>query len=154
MPDVGFYHLLRTPLDQALPRLMEKVLASGARAVIRTGSEQRAEHLDQLLWTFDPGSFLPHGTARAGDGADQPIWITAGGDAPNGAGVVVLTDGVEEPDLGRYARCLDLFDGRDPDAVARARGRWSRCREAGHALTYWRQAAGGGWEKAEETASA
>jgi DNA polymerase III subunit chi len=48
--------------------------------------------------------------------------------------------------LASFARCADLFDGNDADAVAAARDRWRKARQAGHALTYWQQTASG-WEK-------
>lgn len=145
MADVSFYHLLHTPLERALPRLMEKIYRSGARAVVRAGSEERAEFLSGVLWTYDPGSFLPHGTARDGRGDRQPIWITPDRDNPNGAGILVLTDGAAAPDVAEFERCLDMFDGRDADALAAARERWKRCKE--HAPAYWRQTPHGGWEK-------
>ena len=147
MVDVSFYHLLHTPLERALPRLMEKVHRSGARAVVRAGSKERAEFLDGVLWTYDPGSFLPHGTARDGRGDRQPIWITPDRDNPNGAGILVLTDGAAAPDMAEFERCLDMFDGRDAAALAAARERWKRCKSEGHAPVYWRQTSGGGWEK-------
>lgn len=147
MADVGFYHLLHTPLERALSQLTEKIFRSGARAVVRTGSEERAEFLSGFLWTYDPGSFLPHGTARDGHGDRQPIWITPGHDNPNGAGILVLTDGAKAPDMADFERCLEMFDGRDGDAVAAARERWKQYRSEGHALVYWRQTPRGGWEK-------
>ncbi len=62
MTEVGFYHLTKTPLDQALLRLLEKVLKADKRAVVRTSSEERVEFLNGALWTIDSASFLPHGT--------------------------------------------------------------------------------------------
>lgn len=147
MTDIGFYHLTRSGLDRALPKLLEKVLASGARAVVLAGSADRVEQLSALLWTYDPASFLPHGTARDGAAADQPIWLTDHPENPNGAGIVVLTEGATVPDLATYQRCLDLFDGRDEAAVAEARGRWTAARAAGHTVTYWQQNERGGWER-------
>jgi DNA polymerase-3 subunit chi len=147
MTDIGFYHLTRSGLDRALPKLLEKVLASGARAVVVAGSAERVEQLNALLWTYDPASFLPHGSSRDGEPADQPIWLTDHPDNPNDATIVVLTEGATVPDLGRYQRCLDLFDGRDEAAVAAARDRWMTARAAGHAVTYWQQNERGGWEK-------
>ena len=58
--EIGFYHLTCTPLERALPKLLEKVLASGARAVVRAGSDERVEFLNGALWTYQPASFLPH----------------------------------------------------------------------------------------------
>ena len=46
MPEVGFYHLLYTPLDRALPKLLEKALERGHRAIVLTGSNERVEDLN------------------------------------------------------------------------------------------------------------
>jgi len=145
--EVSFYHLLHTPLDRALPKLIQKVLESGARAVIRTGSAERAEALSSVLWTFDQNSFLPHGTARDGNADRQPVWITPDDENPNGADILVLTDGAAAGDIAAWCRCLEMFDGRDDAAVAEARRRWSDYKAADHVLTYWQQTERGGWEK-------
>lgn len=147
MTEISFYHLLHTPLERALPKLVEKVLESGARAVIRTGSVERAEALSSVLWTYDQDSFVPHGTARDGNAAQQPIWITPDEENPNGAEILVLTDGAVSSEIGAYRRCLEMFDGRDEAAVADARRRWTGYKAADHALTYWQQTERGGWEK-------
>ncbi len=146
MTEVGFYHLTRTPLERALPRLLEKVAGVGRRAVVLTGSPERAEALNALLWTYDADSFLPHGTVRDGNADRQPIWLTALDENPNGATVLVLVDGMVSPHLEAYERCLDLFDGNDPEAVLAARDRWRVAKEAGHSLTYWQQTEQGGWQ--------
>ncbi len=149
MTEIGFYHLTSSRLERALPKLLEKVLASGARAVVRSGSEERVGFLNAALWTYDAASFLPHGSGREGDAADQPLWLTATEENPNAAGVLVLTDGVEAGDIADFDRCLEMFDGNDATAVEAARGRWRAYTEAGHALTYWQQTEQGGWEKKE-----
>ena len=146
MAEIGFYHLLSTPLERALPRLLERARAQDYRIVVRAASSERIEHLNALLWTYDEASFLPHGSGRDGNAANQPIWLTDRDDNPNGATMLVLVDGVEAADLAAFGRCLDLFDGNDEAAVAAARDRWLRAKSAGHTLTYWQQTAAG-WEK-------
>jgi DNA polymerase-3 subunit chi len=141
--EIGFYHLSTTPLERALPRLLERAVAQGHRILVRAASAERVEHLNALLWNYDEASFLPHGSARDGNAAAQPIYLTDGPDNPNGASMLVLVDGVDDADLAAFARCADLFDGGDPAAVAAARGRWRRAREAGHTLTYWQQTRSG-----------
>jgi len=37
---IQFYHLLSSSAERAVPRLMEKVLGSGSRAVMLASSEQ------------------------------------------------------------------------------------------------------------------
>lgn len=148
MTDIGFYHLERSPLERALPKLLEKVLDAGKRAVVVAGSEERVEALNAVLWTYDQGSFLPHGSARDGNAAEQPIWLTAGDDNPGEAEILVLTDGAVSESVGGYERCLEMFDGKDEEAVAAARSRLKSYTEAGHSVTYWRQTERG-WEKSE-----
>lgn len=146
MTEIGFYHLRATPLERALPRLLERGRASGRTIVVRAGSAERVEHLNALLWTYGDATFLPHGSARDGNPDKQPIWLTDGTDSPNGASMLVLVDGVAAADLDAFARVLDLFDGNDESAVAAARERWRQTNAAGHTLTYWQQTASG-WEK-------
>ncbi len=126
MAEIGFYHLLATPLERALPRLLERARAQGYRIVVRAASSERIEHLSALLWTYDDASFLPHGSGRDGNAANQPIWLSERVENPNGAAMLVLVDGVEAEDLASFARCADLFDGNDPAAVEAARERWQR----------------------------
>ena len=146
MAEVGFYHLLSTRLERALPKLLERALSQGHRVVVRMSSAERVEHLNAALWTYEEAAFLPHGSSRDGNPALQPIWLTHRDESPNGAAMIVLVDGLEAEDLDSFTRCADLFDGNDPGAVDAARGRWRRAREAGHALTYWQQTAAG-WER-------
>ncbi len=147
MSEIGFYHLRTTPLEKALPRLLEKVIEGGHRALVMAGSAERVAWLDATLWSYDPGSFLAHGTERDGRPERQPIYLTAKAENPNSADVLVLIDGVEPEHLQGFARCLDMFDGGDAAAVEAARQRWKARKTEGHAVTYWQQADGGRWEK-------
>ncbi len=147
MTQIGFYHLMHTPLEAALPRLLSKALDQGMRALVMAASPERVKALDGALWTYDPGSFLPHGTAKDGRPEEQPVYLTSHEENPNGASLLVLTDGVAPAFIDAFERCLDLFDGNDGQAVEAARGRWTRLKEAGHDLTYWQQTGQGGWQK-------
>ena len=149
MTEVSFYHLQKWPLEKALPALLVKTLEAGRRAVVKVGSEDRIDALDTVLWTFESGSWLPHGSSRDGNPEHQPVWLTTGDDNPNDARFLFLADGQESARTGDYERCFDLFDGNDPAAVTAARERWKSGKAAGHSLRYWQQTDRGGWaEKA------
>ena len=150
MTEIAFYHLEKSPLDQVLPKLLEKTLGAGKRALVLAGSEQCVEALAGLLWTYEQGSWLPHGTEQDGSPEDQPVWLTAADDNANGAEFLFLTDGATSAHIGDYERGCDPFDGRAAAAVDTARGRWKSYGEDGHDLTYWRQTGAGGWEKKED----
>ncbi len=146
MAEIGFYHLTRTGLADALPRLLGRTLEAGERAVIRCGSPERMAALDTALWLCADPPWLPHGTPASGNADLQPIWLTTEDEAPNGARFLFLVDGADSARLDMFARVFDLFDGNDEDQVARARARWRAAKAAGHTLTYWQQTARG-WEK-------
>jgi len=148
LSEYGFYHLTRSSLDQALPRLLEKALESGKRVVLRTTEPERLDQLDRLLWTYRPDSFLPHGSAADGHGALQPIWLTTGMDRPNEATILVVVDGAAADDARGFERVLELFDGRDPEAVQAARQRWRWAEGEGMERVYWQQDERGRWQRA------
>ena len=154
MTEVGFYHLTRSTLEQALPRLLEKVLAAGLRAVLRACDEDRIDLLNRALWTYANELFLPHGVREDGHPEAQPIFLTTAVENPNAARVLVLVEGAPAPDLAAFGRVLELFDGDDPEAVARARGRWREVLAAGHDAIYWQQNERGGWVRAGGSAGA
>ncbi len=146
LTEIGFYHLKTTPLERALPQLLERALKGGYRILLRAGSSERVEHLNQLLWTYDDASFLPHGSARDGHVDRQPIFLTAAEGNPNAATMLVLVDGARPAGLGDFKRVCDMFDGNDAAAVEAARQRWRDAKAAGHDLTYWEQTPTG-WVK-------
>ena len=76
LTEIGFYHLTRSSLEEALPRLLEKAYASGSRVVVRGGDAERIELLNRSLWTYGKDSFLPHGARSDGFAEDQPIYLT------------------------------------------------------------------------------
>ncbi len=146
MTEIRFYHLTTSPLEHALPQLLEKVAERGWKAVVMASTEERVEALTQHLWTYRENSFLAHGNAKDGMGALQPIWLTAREENPNGANVLMVTDGAKAENVNGFELVCEVFDGDNADAVAEARTRWGTYKAAGHTLTYWQQGEAG-WEK-------
>jgi DNA polymerase-3 subunit chi len=152
MTEALFYHLERRALDAVLPGLLERTLERGWRAVIKTESAERADAIDNLLWTYSEQSFLPHAQSGDGDPKHQPVLITVEDENPNDAQVLFLVGGAIPPpwsrgDVAALARVVLLFDGRDPEALNRARDAWKASKEAGHEATYWKENASGKFEK-------
>jgi DNA polymerase-3 subunit chi len=152
MTEVLFYHLERKALEDVLPGLVERTRERKWRALIRCESADRAATLDNLLWTYDEQSFLPHAQLGDGDPARQPVLLTMENQNANNANVLFLVGGAEPPDWNSadtraFSRIVMLFDGRDPDALAAARKAWTAARSADHDVTYWKQSPSGKWEK-------
>jgi DNA polymerase III subunit chi len=148
MTEILFYHLKGQTPEQVLPALLQKSLERGWRVVVQASSEERIEALDAHLWTWRDDTFLPHGTWRDAEAAEQPILLTLNEDNPNGAVVRFLIDGASMPgDTSGYQRLVLLFDGEDPDALETARARWSDAKSAGLEVTYWQADERGGWQR-------
>jgi DNA polymerase-3 subunit chi len=146
MTPVFFYHLERQPLESVLPRMLVTSLDRGWRVVVQAGSEERAEALASLLWSFDDDSFLPHGTKADGYPDLQPVWLTALDENPNNANVRFYVDGAPVGEIENLVRAVILFDGNDAAAVQAARDGWKRFRSAGHEVSYWQQDEQGRWQ--------
>lgn len=145
MTDIGFYHLTRSSLEQALPQLLSKTLQAGKRALVVLGSEQRMKSIDDVLWTFDKPSWLPHGTTKSEPLEDHPILLSIDDTNANNATFLFLVDGGTSDRIGEFERCFEVFDGHNDETVAAARERWKTYKDADHALTYWQQT-DRGWE--------
>ena len=147
MTGLWFYHLERSALEAALPPLLEKCLQRGWRAVVRGGVQERLETLDQALWTWRDDSFLPHGLEGRDPPGAQPILLTSGAGAPNGAKALFLIDRAEPGDIARFERASIMFDGADDAALVHARLHWKAAKDAGTEVAYWKESAAGRWEK-------
>lgn len=140
MTEVRFYHLQSKRLEDALPEILDKAYERGMRAVVIASSDERVESLNTKLWTYNPNAFLPHGSVKDGNAAEQPIWLTSNdNDFPNNPDLLVLTDGAQSAHLAQFKLCCDIFDGNDPSAVDAARTRWQNYKTQDFPVTYWKQ---------------
>ena len=143
MTEISFYHLQSLPVERALPKLMERVLAGGMRALVRSENPDRLKSLNEAMWTYEPASFLPHGTNKP---EQQPILLSEKDDNKNEATVLVLLDNLKPDDVSAYDRVLYMFEGDDP-SVVKAREHWTAWKDADNDVTYWQQSPEGKWEK-------
>jgi len=145
--EARFYHLQTSTLEDALPLLLQRTLERGWKAVVKASSPERVDALNQHLWTYAQNSFLPHGAAKDGDAAAQPVWLTDVDENPNQANVLFLVDGAvcDKPDAFELI-CL-IFDGNDPTAMDGARADWKSYKALNITQTYWQQTDSGGWSK-------
>ena len=122
----------------------------GWRVAIQTVDDLRLKALDDLLWSFDKTSFLPHATARDGNAAAQPVLLTTDLKNTNAADMRVFVEGAEitlDKERDAYKRVILMFDGTNEAELEAARGQWSRLKREGFPLEYWQQGETGGWKR-------
>ena len=147
-PEIWFYHLERSSLDQVLPGLLEKTRERGWKALVRADDAALLAHVDDHLWTWRDDSFLAHGRADQPNAERQPVLLSESGENRNGAQALFILDGANMGQTEAFQRCFIIFDGRDETALNGARARWKTLKDAGADLAYWRQDGDGRWERA------
>lgn len=147
-PEIWFYHLERSTLDQVLPGLLEKTRDRGWKALVRAADSRLLDDIDERLWTYRDDSFLAHGRATEAEASRQPIVLTESTENPNAAQALFIVDSAELGDTKGFDRCFIIFDGRDETALSGARVRWKTLKDQGANLAYWKQSPEGRWEKA------
>jgi DNA polymerase-3 subunit chi len=149
-----FYHLMRSPLEDALPPLLRRSLAAGWRVELRGTTIERMAWLDEKLWLGADNDFLPHGLAGGPHDRLQPILLGTSDSLSPGIDCLMAVDGarVDPEEAASLERLCVLFDGGDATAVQAAREQWKSLTTAGLAAQYWAQE-DSGWTKKSESAA-
>jgi DNA polymerase-3 subunit chi len=132
---VDFYQLGGVAPDQVIAQLAAKVVEADGRLLVVADDEAWLAKLDRLLWSSDPGSFLPHGLAGGPDDARQPVLLSGSEDAPNQARNMLIADGKWRDSALTYDRAFFLFG---EESLADARLAWKLLAERdGVERRYW-----------------
>lgn len=92
-------------------RLAEKAYLSDQRVLVLSETRADAEALDDLLWTFDERSFVPHRLYREESAASAaPVEIIAGAATTPPADLLVNLASRPPVQLERYARIAEIVD--------------------------------------------
>jgi len=129
---IDFYILANSELRAAeifTCRLAEKAFAQDHRIFIRTRSPDQTERLDELLWTFRQGSFLPHGLAAAGE--DEPIWLGEAIPAEIRHDLLINLGDELPPQWEQFQRLAEVVASQ-PEQLAQARERFRSYRQHGY----------------------
>jgi DNA polymerase-3 subunit chi len=94
-------------------RIAEKAMKQQQHIYVNAQSEVQARNLDDLLWTFSQGSFVPHRLVEAGgaQNATEPVLVGFGDDPKNENWqlIINLADAVPEF-FSRYERMIEIID--------------------------------------------
>jgi DNA polymerase-3 subunit chi len=133
-PDQVDFYILATQNARAgalyACRLAEKAYKLGHRIHLRTDSDSDAAGLDDLLWTFRQGSFVPHERARSGEPPQSPVTIGHAGEAPPEADLLVNLAGTVPEQAAGYRRVAEIVAG-SPESKALGRQRYQDYRSHG-----------------------
>ena len=135
MSRVDFY-VLRESGESARQRfacrLAEKAWSLNNSVHIRVTDAQTADVMDDLLWTFRDGSFVPHEKIGVAD-ANPASPITIGANEARQCDLLInLADAIPD-NAGAFPRVAEIVTS-DETAKQTSRKRFVEYREAGHTL--------------------
>ncbi len=137
MARIDFYILAQT--DERARHLLACKLAEKAWRLdnsvwIHAKDSRDAERLDELLWTFRDGSFVPHGLAGRNDGTEaSPIMVGCDAQGVETRDLLInLTDEIPSFAEG-FPRVAELVTS-DENCRQLSRKRYATYRDQGHEL--------------------
>lgn len=124
MPEVGFY-ILPSQTEQGrlhfACKLAEKAYRSGQNCYILVADEKQSQALDDLLWTFRPGSFVPHQIYTGAAAATANRVLIGTRPAPEQWRKIIINLSPECPE--NFDSCERLLEILDNDETIKAKGR-------------------------------
>lgn len=124
MPDISFY-ILPTNSDQGrfqfACKLAEKIYRTTNKVYILTNTETQSKKLDDLLWSFRAGSFIPHHVYSQSEPATENRVLIGSTNAPENwqQNIINLSNRCPE-NLGESERILEILDS---DTTVKQSGR-------------------------------
>ena len=138
MSEVFFYHLTQTPLEIALPKILERALSEKWSIEIRTSANTNLDEISNAIWRGPEESFLPHCLEDHEDLQDYPIVLCK---SPlkdwRDCLIVVGQADLKENEVKNYKRICLIFDAKIEAELSKARKSWKKLSEEGINTAYW-----------------
>ena len=115
-------------------RLAEKAYKLEHTVHIHTADAAAASRVDELLWTFRDGSFVPHDVVTAtGDAPRAPVSVGCDPSYGGARDLLINLDDVIPACAGAFPRIAELVTS-DDDSRQKSRRRFVAYRDEGHEL--------------------
>ena len=134
MTHVEFIKLKRPERARILCDLAEEFYLAGQRVLVRVQDDNQGVTLDQFLWTWKKGAFVPHVfQSGAVECHDEPVVIIATEENPNGAAVLLMGVPCNLDYIRHFRHVIDFAETFDDTRLAESRERFKNYREHGFA---------------------
>ena len=115
-------------------RLAEKAYRLNNSVHIRTADGSLASRIDELLWTFRDGSFVPHEIVDAGQAPEAPVTIGSGAGSNTAVSDLLINLSPDIPaNIAAFPRIAEIVSS-DDDSRLHSRQRFAAYRDQGKTL--------------------
>ncbi|MFZ2407450.1 MAG: DNA polymerase III subunit chi [Methylobacter sp.] len=138
MAEVSFYILPTESLQDRYLfacKLIEKAYRSGSFCYVLTDDAEQSRIIDDLLWTFRAGSFIPHQIYTGEPPGLEKVILIGSLDAPEHWQKILFNLSSHYPNLGpQTERILEILDNSETTKEA-GRSRYRQYQQSGMKIT-------------------
>ena len=118
-------------------QIAERTYLEGGKLQIIPPNQQQAVRLDDLLWTFRPDTFVPHGFfGHEKDEPLPPVVITTEQEKIPGFESLLMLDYCPVETVAQFSQAIHLVIVDNPERLAASRDYWIQLKEAGFSLNH------------------
>ena len=110
MTEIFFYKLKNLSIELFLISLIEKSISKNWNSLVLLDNIERMEEINDLMWTFNDTSFIPHGSQSDLNPDKHKVYLTCNEENLNNSSVIFSIDGIiiNQPD--NWKRCIYIFN--------------------------------------------
>lgn len=110
MTEIFFYKLKNLSIELFLISLIEKSISKNWNSLVLLDNIERMEEINDLMWTFNDTSFIPHGSQSDLNPDKHKVYLTCNEENLNNSNIIFSIDGIiiNQPD--NWKRCIYIFN--------------------------------------------
>ena len=110
MTEIFFYKLKNLSIELFLISLIEKSISKNWNSLVLLDNIERMEEINDLMWTFNDTSFIPHGSQSDLNPDKHNVYLTCNEEHLNNSNIIFSIDGIiiNQPD--NWKRCIYIFN--------------------------------------------
>jgi DNA polymerase-3 subunit chi len=137
MTEILFVETSARRMEMRACEIAEENYAQGRKVQIIVVDQEQAERLDDLLWTFKPDSFVPHGLwAGSPDEPEQPVVITTRMEAVKDMDSLLMMGYTEVDLVSQFSHVFHLVVTDNQERLDNSRRYWTLLKDAGFSLQH------------------
>jgi DNA polymerase III subunit chi len=110
LTEIFFYKLKNLSIELFLISLIEKSISKNWNSLVLLDNIERMEEINDLMWTFNDTSFIPHGSQSDLNPDKHKVYLTCNEENLNNSNIIFSIDGIiiNQPD--NWKRCIYIFN--------------------------------------------
>jgi DNA polymerase-3 subunit chi len=137
MTEVIFVEVAASRMEMRACEIAEHTYVQGERLQIIAIDQEQAARLDDLLWTYKPDNFVPHGLWKSiDDESAQPVVITTRKERVPGIASLLTMDYCPVEMVQQFSQVTHVVVVDNQERLEASRRYWTLLKDAGFSLRH------------------